>query len=153
MNKAFALAAWLALLLALLLFAQWPLREFLGAFSREANDLGQIIFALYAAVAVSAASKAKTHLAAHAGTDHATKNSDKKLAWRRWALALCVLPWAGFVLFAGAGSIWQSVMGLEKFPDTFHPGYFLIKFAGGLLCLLIIVDALQSLLSKDADER
>jgi len=32
-------AAWLVLPLALLLFAQWPLRDLVGAWSRQANDI------------------------------------------------------------------------------------------------------------------
>ena len=44
-------AGWLMLPLALLLFAQWPLRELVQAGSREANDLAQVVFALYMAVA------------------------------------------------------------------------------------------------------
>jgi len=35
----------LALPLALLLFLQWPLRDLVHKFSREANDLGQVAFA------------------------------------------------------------------------------------------------------------
>ena len=50
---AFLAAAALVLPLALLLFAQWPLRDLVQAHSREANDLAQIIFALYMAVAVT----------------------------------------------------------------------------------------------------
>ena len=32
---------WLVLPVALILFLQWPLRDFVRAWSREANDLGQ----------------------------------------------------------------------------------------------------------------
>ena len=45
-----AAAQWLALPLVLLLFLQWPLRDVVHAYSRQANDLGQIVFALYVAV-------------------------------------------------------------------------------------------------------
>jgi hypothetical protein len=44
--------AWLVLPVAVLLFLQWPLREVLGRHSREANNLGQWLFALYVAVAL-----------------------------------------------------------------------------------------------------
>ena len=59
-----AAAKWLALPLIVLLFLQWPLRELLGSYSREANDLGQVAFALFVAVSVTAATRAGTHLAA-----------------------------------------------------------------------------------------
>ncbi len=35
-----AVAKWLALPLIVLLFLQWPLRDLLRGYSREANDLG-----------------------------------------------------------------------------------------------------------------
>jgi hypothetical protein len=38
-----AAAKWLALPLITLLFLQWPLRELVGGYSREANDLGQVV--------------------------------------------------------------------------------------------------------------
>ena len=50
-----AAAKWLALPLILLLFLQWPLRDLLHKFSREANDLGQVAFALFVAVSVTVA--------------------------------------------------------------------------------------------------
>ena len=52
---------WLALPLIVLLFLQWPLRDFFRVYSREANDLGQILFALFVAVSVTAATRAGTH--------------------------------------------------------------------------------------------
>ena len=63
-GRVIAAAQWLALPLVLLLFLQWPLRDIVRAYSREANDLGQIIFALFVAVSVTAATRAGTHLAA-----------------------------------------------------------------------------------------
>ena len=50
-----AAARHLALPLSLLLFLQWPLRDLVRSYSREANDLGQWIFALYVAASVTAA--------------------------------------------------------------------------------------------------
>src|SRR5271156_4047976 len=58
-----AAAKWLVLPLVTLLFLQWPLRELFRGYSREANDLGQVVFALFVAVSVTAATRAKTHLA------------------------------------------------------------------------------------------
>ena len=44
-------------LFALILFLQWPLRDFVQWGSREANDLGQWIFALYVSLAVTFATR------------------------------------------------------------------------------------------------
>jgi hypothetical protein len=45
----------LALAVIVLLFLQWPLRDIFRAYSREANDLGQWLFAIYVAASVMAA--------------------------------------------------------------------------------------------------
>ena len=50
--------------LSLLLFLQWPLRDALGRYSREANDVAQILFALYVTLAITYATRQRTHLAA-----------------------------------------------------------------------------------------
>src|SRR5438046_9168141 len=62
-----AAASVLVLPVSLLLFLQWPLRESLHAYSREANDLAQILFAVYVSLAITAATGAHTHLAAGLG--------------------------------------------------------------------------------------
>ncbi len=135
------IASVLVLPLAALLFLQWPLRDWLQRYSREANDLGQILFALYVAVAIYAASVAHTHLAAHATPAHTTCTPTP---WRAWAALLCLGPWALFMLWASGGSMLDSVRGWERFPETFNPGYFVIKLALGLLVLLVLLHALQS---------
>src|SRR5664279_1256717 len=53
----------LVLPLALLLFLQWPLRDLVQAYSREANDLAQCLFALYVSLAITFATRRRAHLA------------------------------------------------------------------------------------------
>lgn len=139
--------------LASLLFLQWPLREWVQAYSREANDLGQVLFAIYVAVAVLAASRAGAHLIAtnmggnrseggiNRGSDGDFVREPGLAPWRTWAVLLCVVPWAAFMLWASVGTIEQSVRGLERFSETLNPGYFAIKLAVGLLLVLVLVDA------------
>ena len=55
MHRLFFLTSLLAVPLALLLFAQWPLRDVVQAYSRQTNDWAQILFAVYVAVAITAA--------------------------------------------------------------------------------------------------
>ena len=57
---------WLVLPVALILFLQWPLRDFVQWGSREANDLGQWIFALYVSLAMTFATRERAHLAVDA---------------------------------------------------------------------------------------
>jgi len=123
-----------------LLFLQWPLRELFGGLSREANDLGQWLFALYVAMAFTAATRAGTHLAADAV---ARSYSDAtRVVIGRIGTLVCLIPWSLFVLIAGAKLVVPSVRGLEAFPDTYNPGYFLIKLALWVLAGLVLLQAI-----------
>ena len=131
---------WLVLPVLVLLFAQWPLRDLFHAYSREANDLGQIFFALYVAIALTAATRAGMHLAADAlARSYPVR---VRLLLVRLGALLGLLPWALFILIAGRKIVLWSVEELELFPDTFNPGYFLIKIAMALLALLVIAQAI-----------
>ena len=138
-GRVIAVAQWLALPLVLLLFLQWPLRDIVRGYSREANDFGQIIFALFVAVSVTAATRAGTHLASDALAQCYSARTRRRL--RRLGAACALLPWAFFILVAGKSFVLSSALGLEAFPDTGNPGYFLIKAALGLMALLIIAQA------------
>jgi len=135
-----AAAQWLALPLVLLLFLQWPLRDIVRGYSREANDLGQIIFALFVAVSITAATRAGTHLAADTLAQRYAVRTRHRL--KRLGAALGILPWALFVLFAAKGIVLSSVRELEAFPDTYNPGYFVIKAALWLMAIVVIAQAL-----------
>ena len=170
MHRLFFLASLLAVPLALLLFAQWPLRDLVQAYSRQANDWAQIVFAVYVAVAITAASMANTHLAAARSADSLDQhgplqtNLDQRSSEalevipaapplsRALALAACLLPWATFTLWAAAPQILASIKGLEKFGDTLTPGFFLIKLALGLLLVLVLLEAILRLRSKAGPE-
>ena len=132
----------------LALALQWPLREWLGRYSREVNDVGQCLFALYVAVGVTAASRAGAHLAAHSagGADAVSR------AWPRRAMMLFgVAPWCVWVLWHGTALTWRSVLSLERFPDTFNHGYFVVKLAMWLLALLMLVHALMDVATSRCD--
>ena len=139
-----AAAQWLALPLVLLLFLQWPLRDIVRGYSREANDLGQIIFALFVAVSVTAATRAGTHLAADTLAQRYSTRTRHRL--KQLGAAIGILPWALFVLFASKGIVVSSVLGLEAFQDTNNPGYFIIKAALWVMAILIIAQSLIDLL-------
>jgi len=135
-----AVAQWLALPLIVLLFLQWPLRDIVRAYSREANDLGQIIFALFVAVSVTAATRAGTHLAADTLAQRYSARTRHRL--KQLGAVLGLLPWALFVLFASRGIVASSMLGLESFQDTNNPGYFIIKAALWLMAIVVIAQSL-----------
>jgi len=131
-------ASVLVLPLAALLFAQWPLRDLVQAYSRQANDLAQILFALYMAVAVTAASRDGTHLAA-GHVMHERAGSPPR--WRAWAVLACVAPWAVFMIWTAGPQVWQSLRQSERFAETLSPGFFLVKLSLALMLVLILADA------------
>lgn len=136
----------LVLPLSLLLFLQWPLREWLQRWSREANDLAQILFALYVAVAVTYATRRRAHLAADA---LAHRYPLRVRLWLERAAALLIaLPWGLFLLYAGWPSLLQSLKQLEAFPETYNPGYFLLRLAVALLAALVAGQAVLDILGR-----
>lgn len=50
-------------------------------------------------------------------------------------------PWALFMIWMIWPTVSRSVLGLEKFPDTYNSGYFLVKAAALLLALLALLQA------------
>jgi TRAP-type mannitol/chloroaromatic compound transport system permease small subunit len=146
-----AAAKWLALPLIALLFLQWPLRELFGGYSREANDLGQVVFALFVAVSVTAATRAKTHLAADLLAQRYSARTRRRL--NRIGAAVGLLPWALFVLIAGKTAVVSSIQGLESFQDSGNPGYFLIKIALWVMAGAILGQSLLDIFRpREADD-
>jgi TRAP-type mannitol/chloroaromatic compound transport system permease small subunit len=140
-------AAILALPVSVLLFLQWPLRELVQAYSREANDLAQALFACYVSIAVTYATRRGTHL--HSDILARRYPAQLRRHLQRAAGLMLVMPWALFVLWSGWGLIVASLKALESFPETYNPGYFLLKSAVGLLALVALVQAVIAVLSPD----
>jgi hypothetical protein len=131
----------LALLLALLLCLQWPLREGLQAYNRTSNDIGQLVFACLMALAVNVASWSDTHLRAH----QTTPSSPSR---QRWLYIACVLPWALFLLSSSFTNTWHAVQRWERFPETLTPGYWLLHLALGILALGALVFTVKTALGS-----
>jgi TRAP-type mannitol/chloroaromatic compound transport system permease small subunit len=135
-------AALLVLPLAVLLCLQWPLRDAIHAYSREANDMAQLLFGIYVSIAMTAATRSHAHLTPEVLAQHYPARLRQRLL--RWASAGLVLPWASFTIYTAAPMVWQSLRQLEAFPDSFTPGYFILKIGvlllAGLLVLQTIVD-------------
>ena len=136
-------AKWLALPIVTLLFLQWPLRTIVGLYSREANDLGQWLFALYVAASITAATRAKAHLAADTVSRNYSDATRQRLA--RAGVLFGLIPWSIIVLVTSWNIVRDSTLLLERFPDTGNPGYFIIKLALLLLALLILIEGVIGL--------
>src|SRR5258708_11175697 len=97
---AIAPGRWLVLPVSLLLFLQWPLRELLQAYSIEANDLAQWLFALYVSLALTYATRERAHLAADVVAYRFSGAARRRIG--KAAALLCIVPWSLFVLVTGA---------------------------------------------------
>lgn len=133
----------LVLPVSMLLFLQWPLRDLIHGYSREANDLAQLLFALYIALAVTFASRNHAHLAADAFARRYRAGTRNGL--RRVAALLVLVPWSVFILHVALPGIWQSVAQLEAFPETYNHGYFVVRASVALLAALVLVQAILDL--------
>ena len=140
----------LSLPVSLLLFLQWPLRELVQAYSREANDLAQCLFALYVSLAVTYATRHGTHLASDVVAHRYSPLW--RLRLRRGAALLVLLPWSAFLLYSAWPNVSESVRVLEAFPETFNPGYFVVKIALALLGLLVGLQALLEVFSGSTEK-
>lgn len=142
----------LVLPISLLLFLQWPLRDWVQQYSREANDLAQVLFALYVSVAITFATRRHAHLASDVLAARFPAHWRHRL--ERAAALLVLLPWSLFLIYIESPGVWQSLLQQEAFPDTFNPGYFIIKLALWLLAVLVslqaIVDAVTAQDSRSA---
>ena len=134
------LGRWLVLPVSLLLFVQWPLRDLVHAYSTDANDLAQWLFALYVSLALTYATREGSHLAAD--TIARRYSARTRAAIARAGALCCVAPWSLFFLLASWPMVAQSVRQLETFPETYSPGYFLLKASAWLLALLALLQAL-----------
>ena len=150
-GRVVAVAKWLALPLIVLLFLQWPLRDLFRGYSREANDLGQVAFALFVAVRVTAATRAGTHLAADLLAQRYSARTRRRL--KQMGAAAGLLPWALFVLIASKTTVLSGLRDLESFQDSGNPGYFLVKLALWVMAALILgqslVDIFRPLAADD----
>jgi len=149
LGRALSVLKWLAIPIGLMLFLQWPLRDYFKAYSREANDLGQWLFALYVAAAVTAATRAGTHLAVD------TLAKRYRVRARRLLVHVCNLvalgPWATLILVTATPPIVSSIGHLERFPDTGNPGYFIIKASLWLMAGAVLVAIALDFLEGDGE--
>ena len=125
-------------LLVVFLWAQWPMRVFASGKPRLINDMGQIAFAYFWVMAFAIACLSQSHLQI---SDNAAPTKKGKRAWTGFVLSL---PWAIFLVYSAWPLLINSWHENEKFPDSYSPGFYLIKLA---LILLPVGWTLSNILS------
>ena len=125
-------------LLVVFLWAQWPMRVFASGNPRLINDMGQIAFAYFWVMAFAIACLSQSHL-------QISNNAAPTKKWRRaWTGFVLSLPWAIFLVYSAWPLLINSWHENEKFPDSYSPGFYLIKLA---LILLPVGWTLSNILS------
>jgi TRAP-type mannitol/chloroaromatic compound transport system permease small subunit len=108
-----------------------------------------LLFALYVCAAVTAATRAGTHLA----VDTLAKRYSKRT--RRILVHVCNLvalaPWAVLVLVTATPPILASLSHWERFPDTGNPGYFIVKASLWLMAGMVLVSIVLDLIGGDGE--
>ena len=125
-------------LLVVFLWAQWPMRVFASGKPRLINDMGQIAFAYFWVMAFAIACLSQSHLQI---SNNAAPTKKGKRAWTGFVLSL---PWAIFLVYSAWPLLINSWHENEKFPDSYSPGFYLIKLA---LILLPVGWTLSNILS------
>jgi len=139
--------AWLVPVVIVLLFAQLPLREVLGGGHILANDIGQITHAAVFMFGLSYALRWDRHVRMDVFY--------RRLSPRRQALVnfagtlLFLLPWCTLMVWFGWTYMVRSVAVLERFPDTWSPGYFMFKVLQ-IVCIALLGLQALALLAKSA---
>jgi TRAP-type mannitol/chloroaromatic compound transport system permease small subunit len=132
-------AAWLVIFVIVALFGQWPLRELVGRGHILANDFGQIAHAAVFSIGVVYALRWDGHVRLDLIYQ---RLSARGRAWVDLVgTLLIVVPWAGMVLWFSWQTTLRSVAGLEQFPETWSPGYWLFKVLLVIFALLLLLQA------------
>ncbi len=133
-------AAWLTLIVVAALFLQVPLREFVHFGYVTSNDLGQILHAAVIMIGVPYAMRWDAHV--RADVFHQRMTRRRRAFVDLFGTLFFILPWLAVVGWFSIPIVVNSLRQLEAFPDTWTPGYFLIKT---LLFVFILLVGLQAL--------
>jgi len=132
--------SWLVVFVVLALFAQWPLRELVGAGHILANDFGQIAHAAVFSIGIAYALRWDGHVRLDVFYQRMPQRG-RALVDLAGTLAF-VVPWTIIVLWFSGATTLRSVKVLEKFPETWSPGYWLFKVLLIVFTVLLLLQAI-----------
>ncbi len=137
-------AAWLCLPLVVLLFLQLPLREIVHAGNNTDNDFGQVIFAAFFMLGIPFAMRHDAHVRVDIFYQRLT-------AWHRAAIDLAgtvlfLLPWLVLLGWYSLPIVLNSLFEMEKFAETYTPGYFILKLQLFFFVALVGLQAIANVI-------
>jgi TRAP-type mannitol/chloroaromatic compound transport system permease small subunit len=137
-------AAWLCLPLIVLLFLQLPLREIAHFGNNTDNDFGQVIFAAFFMLGIPFAMFHDAHVRVDIFY--------QRLTVRRRAVidlvgtAVFLLPWLALVSWYSLPIVLNSLFEMEKFAETYTPGYFILKLQLFFFVALVGLQAIANII-------
>jgi TRAP-type mannitol/chloroaromatic compound transport system permease small subunit len=137
-------AAWLCLPLVVLLFLQLPLREIVHGGNNTDNDFGQVIFAAFIMLGIPFA----MHHDAHVRVDifHQRLTARRRAAIELAGTVLFLLPWLALVGWYSLPIVLNSLFEMEKFAETYTPGYFILKLQLFFFVALVGLQAIANMI-------
>ncbi len=137
-------AAWLCLGVVALLFAQSPLRDIVHGGNITANDFGQVIFAAFFMLGIPFAMRYDGHVRVDIFYQRLTMR--RRAAIDLVGTVLFLLPWLALLGWYSLPIVINSLRELEKFAETYTPGYFIIKFQLFLFVALVGLQAIANII-------
>ncbi len=130
-------AAWLVLVVVLLLFLQLPLRELVGVGYITANDVGQLVHAAVFMIGVPYCLRWNQHV--RMDLLYRRMNPRRQALVDLIGCLFLLMPWTVITAVYSVPMVLRSLAVRERFPETFTPGYFLLRL------LLLVFTALLAL--------
>jgi TRAP-type mannitol/chloroaromatic compound transport system permease small subunit len=127
--------AWLCLPVVLLLFLQLPLRDIVHGGNNTDNDFGQIIFANFFMIGIAFAMRYDAHV--RVDIFHRYFSARWRAIVELAGTAMFTLPWLALLGWYALPIVLNSLRQTEKFPETYTPGYFILKL--GLFFFVVLV--------------
>jgi TRAP-type mannitol/chloroaromatic compound transport system permease small subunit len=133
-------SAWLVLAVVFLLFAQNPLREYVGRGQFFANDMGQLSHAAVFMIGVAYAWRWDRQV--RVDLLYRNMGPRTRAVVNLLGTVFLLLPWLAFVARDAVPTVMESVQLVERFPETGSPGFFVMK---SLLLAFVAMMSLQAL--------
>ena len=137
-------AAWLCLPLIVLLFLQLPLREIVHAGNNTDNDFGQVIFAAFFMLGIPFAMRYDAHVRVDIFYQRLTAR--RRAAIDLAGTVLFLLPWLALVGWYSLPIVLNSLFEMEKFAETYTPGYFILKLQLFFFVALVGLQAIANII-------
>jgi TRAP-type mannitol/chloroaromatic compound transport system permease small subunit len=137
-------AAWLCLPLIVLLFLQLPLRQIVHAGNNTDNDIGQVIFAAFFMLGIPFAMRRDAHVRVDIFYQRLTVR--QRAGIDLIGTVLFLLPWLAIIGWYSLPIVLNSLFEMEKFAETYTPGYFVLKLQLLLFVALVGLQAIANII-------